>query len=113
MSVTGEPQGAPMKAGYAVADIYTGLYASVGILSALRRRDATGEGATLDMALLDSEVAVLGFQAEYLAVSFPKNATDMEMARQLANVAGEPWRHKAGLIAKIERSEAIRIWKRF
>ncbi|MEO7150555.1 MAG: pyruvate kinase, partial [Burkholderiaceae bacterium] len=41
------------------------------------------------------------------AVSFPKNATDMEMARQLANVAGEPWRHKPALIAKIERSEAI------
>jgi pyruvate kinase len=40
-------------------------------------------------------------------VSFPKNATDMEMARQLANVAGEPWRHKPSLIAKIERSEAI------
>ncbi len=44
---------------------------------------------------------------DYLAVSFPKSATDMEMARQLANVAGEPWRHKPGLIAKIERSEAI------
>ncbi|MEY8875924.1 MAG: pyruvate kinase [Leptothrix sp. (in: b-proteobacteria)] len=49
----------------------------------------------------------MAFQAEYLAVSFPKNATDMEMARQLANVAGEPWRHKPGMIAKIERSEAI------
>ena len=49
----------------------------------------------------------MSFQAEYLAVSFPKNATDMEMARQLANVAGEPWRHKPSLIAKIERSEAI------
>ncbi len=36
----------------------------------------------------------MSFQAEYLAVSFPKNATDMEMARQLANVAGEAWRHK-------------------
>ena len=47
------------------------------------------------------------FQCEYLAVSFPKSATDMEMARQLANVAGEPWRHKPQLIAKIERSEAI------
>ena len=35
----------------------------------------------------------MSFQCEYLAVSFPKNATDMEMARQLANVAGEPWRH--------------------
>lgn len=69
MSVTGEPDGAPMKAGYAVADIYTGLYASVGILSALRRRDATGEGATLDMALLDTQIAVLGNQAMNYLVS--------------------------------------------
>lgn len=69
MSVTGEPDGAPMKAGYAVADIYTGLYASVGILSALRRRDATGEGATLDMALLDAQIAVLGNQAMNYLVS--------------------------------------------
>jgi pyruvate kinase len=49
----------------------------------------------------------MSFQCEYVAVSFPKSATDMEMARQLANVAGEKWRHKPGLIAKIERSEAI------
>ena len=63
MSITGEPAGAPMKAGYAVADIYTGLYATVGILSALRQRDATGQGATLDLALLDSQIAVLGNQA--------------------------------------------------
>jgi pyruvate kinase len=49
----------------------------------------------------------MAFQAEYVAVSFPKNATDMEMARQLANVAGEPFRHKPAMIAKIERSEAI------
>ena len=49
----------------------------------------------------------MSFQCEYLAVSFPKTATDMEMARQLANVAGEPWRHKPQMIAKIERSEAI------
>jgi pyruvate kinase len=49
----------------------------------------------------------MSFQCEYLAVSFPKSATDMEMARQLANVAGERWRHRPNLIAKIERSEAI------
>ena len=49
----------------------------------------------------------MAFQCEYLAVSFPKSATDMEMARQLANVAGEATRHKALMIAKIERSEAI------
>ena len=51
----------------------------------------------------------MSFQADFLAVSFPKSATDMEMARQLANVAGEPWRHKPALIAKIERSEAIPV----
>ena len=45
--------------------------------------------------------------ADYVAVSFPKNATDMEMARQLANIAGEPLRHKPMMIAKIERAEAI------
>jgi crotonobetainyl-CoA:carnitine CoA-transferase CaiB-like acyl-CoA transferase len=69
MSLTGEPEGAPMKAAYATADIYTGLYATIGILSALRRRDATGEGATLDMALLDSQIAVLGNQALNYLVS--------------------------------------------
>ncbi|MDP1650020.1 MAG: pyruvate kinase [Rubrivivax sp.] len=49
----------------------------------------------------------VAFQCEFLAVSFPKNATDMEMARQLAYVAGEATRHKPAMIAKIERSEAI------
>ncbi len=49
----------------------------------------------------------MSFQADYVAVSFPKNATDMEMARQLCNVAGAEQRHKPGLIAKIERAEAI------
>jgi pyruvate kinase len=49
----------------------------------------------------------MSFRCEYLAISFPKNATDMEMARQLANMAGEPYSHKPSMIAKIERSEAI------
>jgi pyruvate kinase len=47
------------------------------------------------------------FQCDYIAVSFPKNSTDMEMARQLCNVAGEQWKHRPALIAKIERTEAI------
>jgi pyruvate kinase len=51
----------------------------------------------------------MSFQCDYLAVSFPKNATDMEMARQLANVAGEAFGHRPALIAKIERSEAIPV----
>jgi pyruvate kinase len=46
-------------------------------------------------------------QADYVAVSFPKNATDMEMARQLCAVAGADWQHRPGLIAKIERAEAV------
>ncbi|OIQ83371.1 pyruvate kinase II [mine drainage metagenome] len=49
----------------------------------------------------------MAFQADFLAVSFPKNATDMELARQLAYVAGEPYGHRPSLIAKIERAEAI------
>jgi pyruvate kinase len=49
----------------------------------------------------------MSFQADYVAVSFPKNATDMEMARQLCNVAAAPYKHKPSLIAKIERAEAI------
>jgi pyruvate kinase len=58
---------------------------------------------------MDDIKTAMSFQAEYVAVSFPKSATDMEMARQLCNVAGERWRHKPGLIAKIERSEAIPV----
>jgi pyruvate kinase len=49
----------------------------------------------------------MSFQADYVAVSFPKSATDMEMARQLCNVAAAEHNHKPGLIAKIERAEAI------
>ncbi len=49
----------------------------------------------------------MSFQADYVAVSFPKNATDMEMARQLCNVAAHEYGHKPALIAKIERAEAI------
>jgi crotonobetainyl-CoA:carnitine CoA-transferase CaiB-like acyl-CoA transferase len=68
MSLTGEPDGAPQKAGIAYADIFTGMYATVAILAALRRRDDTGAGAHVDMALLDAQVAVLANQAaNYLA----------------------------------------------
>jgi len=49
----------------------------------------------------------MSFQADYVAVSFPQNATDMEMARQLCNVAAAEYNHKPHLIAKIERAEAI------
>jgi pyruvate kinase len=56
---------------------------------------------------MDDIRTAMSFQADYVAVSFPKNATDMEMARQLCNVAAAQYDHKPGLIAKIERAEAI------
>ncbi len=56
---------------------------------------------------MDDIKTAMSFQADYIAVSFAKSATDMEMARQLANVAGSAYGHKPGLIAKIERAEAI------
>jgi crotonobetainyl-CoA:carnitine CoA-transferase CaiB-like acyl-CoA transferase len=71
MSVTGErddlPGGGPQKVGVAVADLFTGLYAAVAILAALRHRDATGQGQVVDMALLDTQVAMLAnLGANYL-----------------------------------------------
>lgn len=67
MSITGQPDGMPgaepMKVGVAFADIFTGLYAVIGIQAALAHRARTGEGQLVDMALLDSQVAVLANQA--------------------------------------------------
>ncbi len=56
---------------------------------------------------MDDIRTAMAFKADYVAVSFPKNATDMEMARQLCNVASADHHHRPGLIAKIERAEAI------
>lgn len=68
MSVTGEADGAPMKAGVAVSDIMTGLYGAVGILAALEQRHRTGRGQHIDMSLMDCTVALLANQAmNYLA----------------------------------------------
>ena len=53
----------------------------------------------------------MSFMADYVAVSFPKSATDMVMARQLANIAGQDNGHKPQMIAKIERAEAIPVLK--
>jgi glucokinase len=81
-----------------------------GMLSNNKGINKAGGGLTapaLTAKDMEDIKTAMSFQCEYLAVSFPKSATDMEMARQLGNVAGEQWRHKPLLIAKIERSEAI------
>ncbi|WP_445809174.1 CaiB/BaiF CoA transferase family protein [Yoonia sp.] len=59
MSLTGEPDGAPMKVGVGVADVMCGMYATVGILAALRHKERTGEGQHIDIALVDSQLAWL------------------------------------------------------
>jgi crotonobetainyl-CoA:carnitine CoA-transferase CaiB-like acyl-CoA transferase len=70
MSVTGERDdlgGGPQKVGVAVADLFTGLYAAVAITAALRHAERTGEGQAIDMALLDTQVAMLAnLGANYL-----------------------------------------------
>lgn len=67
MSITGDRE--PMKVGVAVSDLFTGMYAVVSILAALRQRDATGAGAHIDLALLDSQMAVLANQSMNYLVS--------------------------------------------
>ena len=72
MSLTGErddlPGGGPQKAGVALSDLMTGMYATVAVLAALAHRDRTGEGQYIDMALLDVQVAMLAnMNTNYLA----------------------------------------------
>jgi crotonobetainyl-CoA:carnitine CoA-transferase CaiB-like acyl-CoA transferase len=62
MSITGAPGGEPQKAGVAISDIFTGLYAVVAIQAALRHAGRTGQGQFIDMALFDTQIAVLGNQ---------------------------------------------------
>ena len=73
MSITGLPDGAPgggpMRVGVAVVDLFTGLYTCVAILSALYRRERTGEGAHIDMALFDTQLAMLANQASNALIS--------------------------------------------
>lgn len=59
MSITGEPDGAPMKVGVGIADVMCGMYATIGILAALRHRDQTGAGQHIDLALVDTSMAWL------------------------------------------------------
>lgn len=59
MAVTGEPDGAPMKAGVAVVDVLTGQNAAIAVLAALRERDASGRGQRVEVALFDSALAGL------------------------------------------------------
>ena len=63
MSVTGDPEGQPQKVGVAVADVFTGVYATTAILAALHQRATTGVGQHIDMALMDVTLAIMANQA--------------------------------------------------
>jgi len=63
MSVTGEADGEPLRAGVAMADLSTGMYATVSILAALRHAERTGEGQWIDVSLLDTQIAMLANQS--------------------------------------------------
>lgn len=69
MSITGEPDGEPMKVGVAIIDVMTGMYASTSVLAALAHRDRTGAGQHIDLSLLDVQVATLANQAMNYLVS--------------------------------------------
>jgi len=76
MSVTGEPDdkpgGGPQRAGVPIADIITGMYASIAICAALAHRAQSGKGQHLDLALLDSQIALLAYQnTNYFATGKP------------------------------------------
>ena len=68
MSLTGEPNGQPQKVGIPLADLFAGLYGCIGVLAALRHRDATGRGQQIDIGMLDTHAAWLANQGmNYLA----------------------------------------------
>ena len=73
MSITGLPDGVPgggpMRVGVAVVDLFTGLYSAVAIIASLYRREKTGEGAHIDMALFDTQLAMLANQASNALIS--------------------------------------------
>lgn len=64
MSLIGEPEGVPLRAGISIADIGAGMYSAMAILAALFQRTRTGEGQYIDMALLDSTMALMSFAAQ-------------------------------------------------
>lgn len=84
MSLTGEPEGEPMKSAVAVADLFTGMYAVTTILAALRHAERIGQGQHLDVSLLDCQVAMLAnLGANYLV----SGAKPQRLGNQHASIA--------------------------
>jgi crotonobetainyl-CoA:carnitine CoA-transferase CaiB-like acyl-CoA transferase len=69
MSLTGEPGGVPVRLGIPAGDLVAGLYAAIGILAALQDRSVSGRGRTVDVAMLDAQLAMLSYQAAYALIA--------------------------------------------
>jgi len=69
MSITGSKESGPMKVGVAVSDLFTGLYAVIGILAALNERNHSGEGQSIDISLFDSQLSALANVASNYLIS--------------------------------------------
>lgn len=89
MSVTGERDeagGGPQKVGVAVADLFTGIYATVAVLAALRHAEHTGTGQHIDMALLDTQVAMLANLGANFLVHSPAKPPPSRMGNAHVNI---------------------------
>lgn len=108
MSITGEPDGQPMKVGVGISDIMCGMYAAVSILAAIRHRDLTGQGQHIDLALLDTQVAWLANEGlNYLTSGdVPRrrgNAHPNIVPYQLFDTADDPFILAVGNDAQFSR----------
>lgn len=84
MSITGDPDGDPMKVGVGISDLMCGMYAVVGILAALRHRDASGEGQFFEVSLYDTQIAWLANAATNYLVS---GRTPQRLGNRHSNIA--------------------------
>lgn len=98
MSLTGEVNGAPVRAGIPIGDISAGLYASTAILAALRRAEATGKGDIIDISMLDCQAAMLSYQAAYYLHSGQVPGRQGSAHDSIATYRGFPTRDGVGLV---------------
>jgi crotonobetainyl-CoA:carnitine CoA-transferase CaiB-like acyl-CoA transferase len=109
MGITGEPGGAPMRVGVAVADICAGMFAAYGILAALRARDRTGTGQWVDASMLDGQVAWMTYMA---ANYFATGDDPPRVGSAHVNLAPyQPFRTRDGFVNVAVGSEGL--WQKF
>jgi formyl-CoA transferase/CoA:oxalate CoA-transferase len=109
MGITGEPDGAPMRVGVAVADICAGMFAAYAVLAALRARDRTGRGQRVDASMLDGQVAWM----TYMAANYFATGRDPERVGSAHTnlVPYQPFRTRDGFVNVAVGSEGL--WQRF